>query len=218
MMSFNDVVGPRTRERGFALAPEILGDEMQMGYGGGTCQASSTLHVAALFGALEIVERQAHSRPSSYTQMGLDATVSYPRSDLKIRNPLPYPVLIHAFLPRPSAVRVEILGGDPVARVEYAYAVTDAEDFVRRVDVKQELAPGQRLLHQRGIRGFEVVSLVKLHYLDGREDQRQYASGYRPTPEIYWVAPGYDPDELPPLPEHAKRPEDGPRVATDVGG
>src|SRR5262249_16045223 len=72
MFSFNDVVGPRTRDRGFALAPEIQGDEMQMGFGGGTCQASSTLHVAALYGALDIVERQAHSRPSSYTQMGLD--------------------------------------------------------------------------------------------------------------------------------------------------
>ena len=76
--SFNDVVGPRTRERGFALAPEIQGDEMQMGYGGGTCQASTTVFAAALFGALDIVERHSHSRPSHYAPMGLDATVSYP--------------------------------------------------------------------------------------------------------------------------------------------
>src|SRR5262249_21765502 len=61
-LSFNEVVGPRTRDRGFVLAPEIQGDEMQPGYGGGTCQASTTLYAAALFGALDILERQSHSR------------------------------------------------------------------------------------------------------------------------------------------------------------
>src|SRR5262249_50069029 len=40
VLSFNDKVGPRTPERGFVLAPEIQQDEMQLGYGGGTCQAS----------------------------------------------------------------------------------------------------------------------------------------------------------------------------------
>ncbi|APR82403.1 Vancomycin B-type resistance protein VanW [Minicystis rosea] len=204
VFSFNDVVGPRSRERGFALAPEIQGDEMQLGYGGGTCQASSTLYAAALFGALEIVERLPHSRPSSYMLMGLDATVSYPLADLKIRNPLPFPVMIHAFSPKPNMVRVEILGGDPIAKVEYAYGVGQTEDFVRRVQVKPGLAPGKRVLHQKGIRGFDVTSIVRVHYFNGREDQRTYYSGYRPAPEIYWVAPGYDVAELPPLPEHAK--------------
>jgi len=202
-VSFNDVVGPRTRDRGFALAPEIQGDEMQLGYGGGTCQASTTLYAAALFGALEIVERQSHSRPSHYTQMGLDATVSYPLTDLKIRNTLPYPVLVHAFFPRPTLLRIELLGGDPVARVDYIYGVGATEDFVRRVEVRETLAAGQRILHQKGIQGFDVTSVVRLHYLDGREDERRYFSGYRPAPEIYWVAPGYDLAELPPLPEHA---------------
>jgi vancomycin resistance protein YoaR len=225
MMSFNDIVGPRTRERGFALAPEIQGDEMQLGYGGGTCQASSTLHVAALFGALEIIERQAHSRPSSYTQMGLDATVSYPLADLKIRNTMPYPVLIHAFSPKPTSIRVEILGGDPVAKVDYMYGVGATEDFVRRVQVKPNLPPGKRILHQKGIRGFDVTSVVKIHYFDGREEERRYYSQYRPAPEIYWVAPGYDVAELPPLPEHAKgveasvqKPSSGPTASASYNG
>jgi vancomycin resistance protein YoaR len=177
---------------------------MQLGYGGGTCQASTTLYAAALFGALDIVERQAHSRPSSYTKMGLDATVSYPLTDLRIKNSLPFPVIIHAFLPNPHTVRVEILGGDPVARVDYLYAVNGSDDFVRRIQVKPSLASGQRVLHQKGIPGFDVTSVVKIHYLDGREEDRHYFSGYRPTPEIYWVSEDYDVATLPPLPEHAK--------------
>lgn len=202
--SFNDRVGPRTLDRGFALAPEIQGDEMTTGVGGGTCQVSSTLHAAALFGALEIVERQAHSRPSSYTQMGLDATVSYPLADLRLRNSLPFPVLIHAFLPKPTAVRVEILGGDPVAKVQYKYGVANTEDFVRRIKIKPELPPGKRIRHQKGSRGFDVTSFATVLFHDGRVEEKHWFSGYRPAPEIFWVAPGTSEEDLPPLPEHAK--------------
>ena len=202
--SFNDKVGPRTKERGFALAPEIQGDELQNGYGGGTCQSSSTLHAAALFAALDITERQAHSRPSSYTKMGLDATVSFPLADLKFRNSLPFPIMIHAYFPKPTALRVEILGGDPVAKVDYTYGVGQTEDFVRRLTVKSNLPPGKRIKHQKGIPGYDVFSIVKTTYNDGRTTERKYFSGYRPAPEVFWVAPGYDSGELPPLPEHAK--------------
>lgn len=208
--SFNDKVGPRTKERGFALAPEIQGDELQDGYGGGTCQSSSTLHAAALFAALDITERQAHSRPSSYTKLGLDATVSFPLADLKFKNSLPYPIMIHAYLPRPTALRVEILGGDPVAKVDYTYGVSHEEDFVRRVTVKSNLPAGKRIKHQKGIPGYEVFSTVKVTYNDGRTAERKYYSAYRPAPEVFWIAPGYDTGELPPLPEHAKGVEGAP--------
>ena len=215
--SFNDKVGPRTKERGFALAPEIQGDELQDGYGGGTCQSSSTLHAAALFAALDITERQAHSRPSSYTKLGLDATVSFPLADLRFKNSLPYPIMIHAYLPRPTALRVEILGGDPVAKVDYTYGVSREEDFVRRVTVKSNLPAGKRIKHQKGIPGYEVYSTVKVSYNDGRTAERKYYSGYRPAPEVFWVAPGYDTGELPPLPEHAKGVEGAPGSGQAAG-
>jgi vancomycin resistance protein YoaR len=204
VLSFNEQVGPRTTENGFTLAPEIQGDELRPGIGGGTCQAASTLHAAALFGALRIVDRQSHSRPSSYMRMGLDATVSFPLVDLKIENTLPYPVMIHAFLPNPTTIRVEILGGEPIAKVEYAYGVGETEDFVRRITVKSFLEPGRRIRQQKGSRGYDVTSFVRVLYHDGRLEQRHYFSDYRPAPEVFWVAPGYDEAELPPLPQHAK--------------
>lgn len=204
VLSFNDTVGPRTVENGFTIAPEILGDEMTPGIGGGTCQVSSTLYAAALFGALDVIDRQSHSKPSSYTKLGLDATVTYPRVDLKIKNTLSFPVMIHAYLPKPTAVRVEILGGDPVATVEYGYDVGETEDFFRRITVKPSLPSGRRVLHQKGSRGYEVTSFVKIRYYDGRVEARHYSSEYRPFPEVYWVAPDYNEADLPPLPEHAK--------------
>ena len=61
--------------------------------------------------------------------------------------------------------------------------------------------------------------VVKLTYFDGRVEERRYFSGYRPAPEVFWVAPGYDLDELPPLPEHAKGVEGNALSApTDASG
>jgi vancomycin resistance protein YoaR len=203
-LSFNEHVGPRTVEAGFTMAPEIQGDETVTGVGGGTCQVSSTLHAAALYGALEVLERQGHSRPSAYAAMGLDATVAFGKVDLRIKNTMSFPILIHAYLPKETAVRVEILGGDPVAEVVYRYGVGHTEDFTRRIYVKNYLAPGRRIRHQKGSRGFDVTSVVTYRFPDGRVEERKYFSGYRPAPEIFWVAPGYDEQELPPLPDHAK--------------
>lgn len=204
VFSFNDKVGPRSAENGFVMAPEIQGDELVTGYGGGTCQVSSTLHAAALYGALEVLDRQNHSRPSSYVSPGMDATVAYPIVDLKIKNNLSFPIMIHAYLPKPTAIRVELLGGDPVAKVTYAYGVGHVEDFVRRIKVIDYYPPGRVYRKQKGTRGMDVTSVVTVTYFDGRTEERKYFSGYRPSPEVLWVAPGYADKDLPPMPEHAK--------------
>ena len=86
VFSFNEVVGPRTPERGFLEADIILNAELVPGIGGGICQVSTTLYNAALLSDLEIVSRVNHSLPISYVPLGRDATVSYGAIDLKIRN------------------------------------------------------------------------------------------------------------------------------------
>jgi vancomycin resistance protein YoaR len=217
VFSFNDKVGPRSAENGFVMAPEIQGDELVTGYGGGTCQVSSTLHAAALYGALEILDRQNHSRPSSYVQPGMDATVSFPVVDLKIKNNLSFPIMIHAYLPKPTAIRVELLGGDPVAKVTYAYGVGHVEDFVRRIKVIDYYPAGRVYRKQKGTRGMDVTSIVTTTYPDGRVEQRSYFSGYRPSPEVLWVAPGYKDTDLPPMPEHAKGVEGQTTARNDTG-
>lgn len=217
VFSFNDKVGPRSPENGFVMAPEIQGDELVTGYGGGTCQVSSTLHAASLFGALDVIERQNHSRPSSYTMPGMDATVAFPVVDLKIKNNRTFPIMIHAYLPKPTAIRIELLGGDPIAKVTYAYGVGQVEDFVRRIKVVGYLAAGRSFRKQKGTRGMSVTSVVTVNYFDGRVEERKYFSGYRPAPEVFWVAPGYTDQDLPPLPEHAKGVEGQTTARNDSG-
>lgn len=81
--SFNNVVGWRTEKNGFLPAPEYAYGELETGIGGGVCQASSTVYVAAISAGLEIIDRKPHSDPVSYTSFGKDATV-YMSSNRKI--------------------------------------------------------------------------------------------------------------------------------------
>jgi hypothetical protein len=203
-VSFNQIVGPRKIERGFTWAPEIVNDEMEQGIGGGTCQVATTVHAASVYGALDVVQRRSHSRPSGYAPLGLDATVIYGEVDLKLRNPYDTPLLVHAYLPVPNRLKVELLGREPPGQVEHVYAVIKSEDFYRRVTSKPGLEFGKSVKRQKGIRGYDVVSVVQLKLPDGSVQKRQYYSKYYPVPEVFWVGPGVAPETLGQLPQGAK--------------
>jgi hypothetical protein len=205
--SFNRTVGPRTLERGFIDAPVIVADELEPGVGGGVCQVATTLFAAAVLGGLDVVKRRSHSRPSGYAPLGLDATVIDGEVDLQLRNPYPVPIIVHAYLPVPTRIRVEMLGATAPGKVEHSYAVRKSEDFFRRVATHAELRPDQVKRHQKGIPGYDVVSTVRTRYVDGSERVRRYTSTYYPVPEIYWVGSEVDPEALPPLPERATHTE-----------
>jgi vancomycin resistance protein YoaR len=205
--SFNRTVGPRTLERGFIDAPVIVADEVEPGVGGGVCQVATTLFAAGVLGGLDVVKRRSHSRPSGYAPLGLDATVIDGEVDLQLRNPYPVPIIVHAFLPVATRLRIEMLGAAPPGKVEHTYAVTKSEDFFRRIARHPELLPEQVKRQQKGIPGYDVVSTVRTRYLDGSERVRHYTSTYYPVPEIYWVGSDVDPDSLPPLPERATHTE-----------
>lgn len=207
--SFNRTVGPRTLERGFVDAPVIVADEVEPGVGGGVCQVATTLFAAGVLGGLDIVKRRSHSRPSGYAPLGLDATVIDGEVDLQLRNPYPVPIVVHAFLPVPTRIRVEMLGNSLPGKVEHTYTVRKSEDFFRRVDRHPELPPDRIKRHQKGIPGYEVESTVRTRYADGTERVRRYGSTYYPVPEIYWVGALVDPKSLPPLPERATHTELG---------
>lgn len=95
-LSFNKVAKERTLANGYKYAIEYISGMEEMGIGGGVCQASTTLYLAALKSNLEIVNRISHSDPVSYTTFGQDATVYWNRYDLVIRNTAEGPIYITA--------------------------------------------------------------------------------------------------------------------------
>ena len=94
VFSFNEIVGPRTRERGYHPAPIIVRGEYSEGVGGGICQTSSTLFNSVDQAGLEIVERTVHSKRVTYVPKGRDATVSWGGPDFKFKNNINRPILI----------------------------------------------------------------------------------------------------------------------------
>lgn len=74
-VSFNSVVGERTKANGFFEADEYVYSELVVGIGGGVCQASSTIYKAVLCANLKVTKREPHSEKVSYTVFGQDATV-----------------------------------------------------------------------------------------------------------------------------------------------
>ena len=87
-ISFFGVAGPCGQAQGYLPAGVVGG----IGYGGGICQASTTLYGAALRAGMTIVERKNHSIPSTYVPIGQDAMVDFGTSDLKFRNDFSFPI------------------------------------------------------------------------------------------------------------------------------
>jgi len=94
--SFNQVVGERTKEKGYLRAPVIIKGEFTEDVGGGICQVSSTLYNAVNIRGIAIIERYAHSREVTYVPPGKDATVSWNGPDFVFQNTYNQPVLILA--------------------------------------------------------------------------------------------------------------------------
>jgi len=102
--SFNNAVGPTTKRNGFKLGMIFNSGRRTQGYGGGVCQASSTLYNAAKKAGMEITERHEHSLEVGYIAKGKDAATSYGVKDLKFVNPHDYPVRINAYIVKETIV------------------------------------------------------------------------------------------------------------------
>lgn len=166
--SYNDWVGERSEARGFKEAPVIEQGQMVEGLGGGACQVSSTIHAAALLSGLAILERYNHSLPSSYIPKGLDAVVSYPILDLRIRNSYERPVVLrvriednrlisefYSDVPRHSKIYVR---SEAVAEIPYKEIVT----------TNPNLEPGTLKITKRGKVGYRMQR-SRIILKDGKE-------------------------------------------------
>jgi vancomycin resistance protein YoaR len=203
VFSFNRVIGPRTENRGYREAPVIVDDELEPGVGGGVCQVATTLHAAIVLAGFEVMERRSHSRPSGYAPMGLDATVLDGGVDLKFRNPYRIPLLIATNFPDRFRLRIEVLGMLPTKKLKHTYHVKKKYDFYRRLITKYNLPFGSYERKQKGNFGYDVESTIQA--IDGGDESklRQYRSKYWPVPEVYWIGPDTELNQLPALPDGA---------------
>jgi len=96
VFSFNDVVGPRTAQRGFLEGQEIIGSLVLPSIGGGVCQTATTLFNDAFELGLPILERVNHNLYLAHYPLGRDATVSWGGPDFRFKNDMKHGLLIKA--------------------------------------------------------------------------------------------------------------------------
>jgi len=199
--SFNRIVGNRTEENGFVAAIEYLYGNEVPGIGGGVCQVSTTVYLAAVTANLDITERSPHSLKVSYTELGQDATVYWPRLDLAFKNNTASNIYIIArYENQPKTTKrwqctVEIYGTPADPNVKY----------VLRSEVDDVLLPGEPILRkdekgtyvefedetyklQSGHEGYVITT-----YLDRVENgqvtqsRKLHTDTYKSAADVYYV-------------------------------
>jgi vancomycin resistance protein YoaR len=198
VFSFNEVVGDRTEKQGYRVAHVISAGEMVDGLAGGACQVSSTLHGASWFAGLEMVDSRPHSRPSAYVTMGMDATVVYPTTDLKMKNPYDFPVVFHYKVSQ-GTMRVEILGKKrPWDKIVFEREVKKEirYDTIARDD--PNLPIGSQIVDQMGFPGYNLIRR-RIFYKDGKQAKvEKMLIDYPPTTEYVRIGTNPDPNLPPP--------------------
>ena len=127
--SFNELVGMRTLENGYAEAEEPAYGAGVSGVGGGVCQVASALYQAALLANLDIRERHAAVRPLSVCEPGLEAAVSDQGLDLVIGNSTDSMLFITARVYADGAgdtlLELQLIGAGPEGSVRLECAVEE---------------------------------------------------------------------------------------------
>ncbi len=90
--------------------------------GGGLCQVSSTLYMAANYAGLEIVERNAHYAELPYIRPGFDATVWFGENgwgalDMQLRNNTDGDILLRQHVNEDGFMVAQVYGEKPTGKV-----------------------------------------------------------------------------------------------------
>lgn len=95
-LNFNKDVGPYRASNGYQKAWVLVNGTSVPGYGGGTCQVSSTLYNALLqLPGVEILQRRPHGPDGArYLPHGVDAAVGNDNLNLRFQNNYDFPIRI----------------------------------------------------------------------------------------------------------------------------
>ncbi len=191
VFSYNKVVGPRTYARGFRDAAIFSQGEVVDGLGGGICQVSSTLYMAAVYADMKTVERKNHSFYVDYAPKGQDATVVYGSIDFKFENTSEYPIKIVAYA-RDNFITVTIKGTKTQEKtVQFRSNTLGSTAYTTKTIVDSSLKPGEKVVKQAGQYGYTMD--VYRYVYDGKGNliSKNYENKtrYVPMTEIVHVGP-----------------------------
>jgi vancomycin resistance protein YoaR len=120
VFSFNEIAAPLDYDKAKTFSDGGIG----FANGGGLCQVSSTLYMAAQYAGLEIVERHPHYAVLPYIKPGFDATVwfgdewGWGVQDMRFKNTTDGYVVVREWVDKEGFLNAEILGRPTGKKVE----------------------------------------------------------------------------------------------------
>lgn len=198
IFSMNETIKERTTKNGYVKGIYIgEGGRFDFGLGGGVSIITSATWNAAFYAGLEKIEQRAHSVHIARYPPGLEATVSWPRLDLKFRNNTNNNILIKA-LPERDGITISMYGtkiyDKVISKFGEPYAINNKIDRVISYDpncLEQEAAPGFKINVTREF--WKNNTIV---------ETENFLTSYRPSDNIIClkegeVAPTEDPSAQP---------------------
>lgn len=186
--SFNEATGQRTTAKGYKSAGAIAAGQSIEEVGGGICQVSSTLFNAVARADLEIVSRSPHAWPSTYVNIGEDATVNWPNLDFKFKNNTDSPVFVITYY-KDRRMSAEIwglsLGKGVTIDLDSVITQTTQPPADIKYVLNPELAYGASETTVKARTGY-VVETYQIWYQDGVETSREllHKSTYKPYQQV----------------------------------
>ena len=150
-------------------------------YGGGICQASTTMFLCAVKADMTITDRYAHMYASSYADYGLDATVDYGNLDMSFINNKEYPIYI--------ATYVYDYNGDGLDELMVEMYGPLSEEYDEIVPVGWVTYAGNTGFSARG---------AKVYFKNGQEVKRENlpSGSYDYHYESYYTVINYMPSDI----------------------
>jgi vancomycin resistance protein YoaR len=179
--SINEVVGPRTLEKGYLEDCAIINGVVvceghPANVGGGVSQFSTTFYNAVFYGCYEDVKHKPHSLYFKKYPEVIEATMGYPDPDVVFRNNSDAPVIIRTHY-SDTQISVYFFGnnGDKTCTADWGERTNPEEHETVYVSADDEedldLDPGQEKRVQSGIDGFTQTVTRVIKHPDGTTER-----------------------------------------------
>ena len=198
IFSMNETIKERTTKNGYVKGIYIgEGGRFAFGLGGGVSIITSATWSAAFYAGLERIEQRAHSVLIARYEPGLEATVSWPKLDLKFRNNTKNNVLIKA-IPARDSITISMYGTKVYDRITAKFG--EPTNLNNNIDIVNSYDPN--CLPQDPAPGFRIVVTRQFWKNNSIVESENFTTNYRPSDNIIClkegeVAPTANPSVVP---------------------
>ena len=198
IFSMNETIKERTTKNGYVKGIFIgEGGRFDFGLGGGVSIITSATWTAAFYAGLERIEQRAHSVHIARYAPGLEATVSWPKLDLKFRNNTENNILIKA-IPARDSITISMYGTKVYDKVTAKFG--EPYNLNNNIDIVTSYDPN--CLPQDPAPGFKIVVTRQFWKNNSIVESENLTTSYKPSDNIIClkegeVAPTANPSVVP---------------------